>query len=175
LFYSIEGETLCINIRKLASRGWIRGAQDPNQTYTTVDTRYFFEYSNSDTDWNRVRSTVGPDTGSKHAYKVQLSGSTATGDEDGAVIGSHTLTWNTINLTEYCGERTTLYSNNVDFPGKISKHEYIDCPQYKLNGAWTPVTAMTSWLPATYGGLDKTTYFNSANNYRFDIWDTRVN
>lgn len=68
--------------------------------------------------------------------------------------------------------RSTKINNSAAFPGKVSQHEFFDVPQFKLNGTWTQITAMGGWTQGTYGGLD-TSYFNSGNNWRFDIWDTR--
>ena len=82
------------------------------------------------------------------------------------------MTWNTIKSIQVMGERSTSKSNNVAFPGKALSHEYFNWSQYKINNSWTLITSMSAWQQDTYSGL-YTGYFNSGNNYRFDIWDTR--
>lgn len=161
---------------KYAQVGWVKGGTDPGGIQYT-DTRYFFEWSNSSTDWNRVRSTTGPAIGSRHSYKVEFSGTTVTGKVDEANIGSKTLSWSSIYQVQFCTERDMgNFDGGSFFPGKISNHDYFDFPQYKLNGAWTPIKSMTIWeYSDSYAGQDHTTYFNNTYNYRFDVWDKRVN
>lgn len=142
--------------------GWIRGQNNP------VSTVYYFEYSNDQYDWGRVCSTVGPDTNSKHTYKAEFNSYTVSCRVDGVLIGSHLMDWSGIEAIQLMGERS---STSSAFPGKPSKHEFFDVPQYKTS-AWHSITTMDEWKQDLYGGLN-TSKFNSSNNYRFDIWDTR--
>ena len=101
------------------------------------------------------------------------TGNDVYGKVDGAQIGTQVLDWRLVTTASFFGERNgTPLASGTYFPGTQSNHERIDVPQYRLNGAWTSITSMSGWQQDTNAGLD-TSYFNSGNNYRFDIWDTR--
>lgn len=54
------------NPYQYAQIGWMRGQITPVSTYC------FFEWSNSQSSWGRVRNAYAPALGSKHGYKVEI-------------------------------------------------------------------------------------------------------